>query len=117
MKVVYKQTRKRKGVSLWVYVALIVITTVVLSFTVVPEKKYKYEATLNEWGQKFNSLDTVKMAISNSDIPSRTANYVIGIINKIQTDIAAQINPQIEADKKLEKPNPSKQDSTSKKTN
>lgn len=103
---IIKLTPKRKRYDGFFGFVVLLAAATLLSFIVAEkkpevEKKYKYEDTLPGWVQKFNSMDTVKMVISDSDIPAVTRRYVIGILNKIQSDIVLQINPQIEADKKV----------------
>lgn len=115
MKVAFKQKPKRKGVSLWVYITLTVITTVVLSFTTSVDKKYKTELTLTEWAKGSKWMDIAKQALKRSDLPSKDVTMIEDSLNAFQSAFILQINSQLEADKKLEKP-PLK-DTTQKKTN
>lgn len=115
MKVAYKKQPKQKGVSLWWYLFAVIVTTLVVSFTKPQEKLYKFEATLPEFVKGDKWLNIAKQAILKSDLPSRDASMIIDSLSEYQNKIVAQINSQLEADKKLEKP-PVK-DSVSKKNN
>jgi hypothetical protein len=87
MKVAYKRKEKTKGISLWAYASLIVITTVVLSFQNPPEpKKYKFEMTLQD-------INTMIYCIEQSAAPAQSANMII-------KEIASQVNPQLAEDQK-----------------
>ncbi len=103
-----KQKTKRNGVSLWIYVLLVLGAATVYSFVNPPEKEYTFKATLTTYAKGDKWISIAKQALSKSDLPAKDVSMILDSLSEYQNKIATQINLQLEADKKLS-------DSTSKK--
>lgn len=111
MKVAFKAKPKRKGLSwVWMFVLIGVASGVMAAVTA--EKEYTVKATLPKYIKGDKWISIAKQALSKSDLPSRDVSMILDSLTEFQNLIVIQVNSQLEADKKLEKP---KTDSSSKK--
>lgn len=66
----------------------------------IPEKKYKVEYTLQEWGTKLQVMDYIKNTLRQSDLPSRQVAYISdSLLTPLEQEISLQVNRQV-ADEK-----------------
>lgn len=96
------KTPKQNGVSPVFMLIAIALTSIILVAATTPvEKKYKYEATLNDFikGDKWMSI--AKQALERSDLPSKDVTMIKDSLTAFQNSIVMQINAQLEADKKI----------------
>lgn len=106
---------KQEGIS-WAFMLICIVLTsvVVMAATIPKEKTYTFEGTLPEFIKGDKWIAIAKQAILKSDLPSRDASMIIDSLTEFQNKIVVQINKQLDAEKKLEKPTAIK-DSTQKK--
>jgi hypothetical protein len=78
--------QKKRTSKTWLLI-LAIFSTIVITSYVEPEKKYKFEMTLDE-------INATVSCLEQSNAPASTANAIIKII-------ASQVNPQLQADKKI----------------
>lgn len=69
------------------------------------EKKIKVEFTFDEWNKKWKGFEDVKSGLKSSNLPYQTVVYLAdSIIGKFQTELQAQIIPQMQDTTAVKKP-------------
>ena len=118
MKIVFNSRRKTyKGLNwVWAFILIGLTSTIMAAVTQTPEKEYTFKAPLSKYVKADKWISIAKQALAKSDLPSRDVSMILDSLTEFQNAVVVQVNSQLEADKKLEKPT-SKTDSTSKKTN
>jgi hypothetical protein len=67
--------------------------------TVKPEKPYCVSLTLKQWVDRTNYIEYTKQAIKQTDMPSKTAVFIIdSLLAPLQREIADQVNRQMGVD-------------------
>lgn len=100
MHIAYKKKETRKGLHP-VMLLLIGLGICGIISWANGEKTYSVVDTANGWIKDFNGIEYTKQQIKYSDIPSKTATFIIdSILQPIQNKIATQVNPPLQAEQK-----------------
>lgn len=78
------------------------ILILLLSLTDSPpiEKKYEVSFTVGEWQTKLNIIEYSKEVLKKSSAPANVVLPLIDSLTKFQTDLVAQLKPQLDTTKK-----------------